>query len=231
MDHPNRLVAVILELRKSLLSLGLALLAATALHLLLAPYILAFLQSHLNQELAYFTVAEPFLARLKLALALAFFTLAPLFAYWFWRALANPFKLQGATFFWFVTATCLLFYAGALFCYFITLPFGTNFLLGFQSEQLKPVIAIGKFVSFVTLFVLAFGVIFELPIFMLFSARTGLIPRKSFESNRRYAILAISIIAALLTPTPDVVNMMLMAVPLYLLYEAGIMAMKLLRIA
>lgn len=231
MDHQNRLVAVILGLRKSLLSLGLALAAATAIHLLLAPYILAFLQSHLNQELAYFTVAEPFLARLKLALALAFFTLAPLFAYWFWRALAKPFKLQGATFFWFVLSTCLLFYAGAMFCYFITLPFGVNFLLGFQSEQLKPVIAIGKFVSFVTLFVLAFGVIFELPIFMLFSARTGLIPRKSFESNRRYAILAISIIAALLTPTPDVVNMMLMAVPLYLLYEAGIMAMKLLRIA
>ena len=64
---------------------------------------------------------------------------------------------------------------------------------------------------------------------MVFAARAGLISRQSFEKNRRYAILIISIVAALLTPTPDVVNMMLMGAPLYLLYELGIITLKLLR--
>jgi len=88
---------------------------------------------------------------------------------------------------------------------------------------------VGKFVTFVAIFLLGFGIIFELPIFMVFAARAGLISRQSFEKNRRYAILIISIVAALLTPTPDVVNMTLMGAPLYLLYELGIIALKILR--
>ena len=131
---------------------------------------------------------------------------------------------------WFVFFTCCLFYVGAVFCYLVTLPLGVKFLLSFQSEQLKPVISIGKFISFVTVFVFAFGIIFELPVFMIFSAKVGICPRKTFEKNRRYAILAISIVAALLTPTPDVVNMLLMGGPLYLLYETGIITLKLLKI-
>jgi sec-independent protein translocase protein TatC len=109
----------------------------------------------------------------------------------------------------------------------VTLPFGINFLLGFGSEQLRPVIAITRFVNFVTLFVLAFGAIFELPVFMVFLARVGVCPRRTFEKNRRYAILVIAIVAALLTPTPDVVNMLLMGGPLYLLYESGIIILRL----
>ena len=124
----------------------------------------------------------------------------------------------------------MLFYAGTLFCYFVTLPFGIKYLLGFGSEQLRPVISVSRFVNFVTLFVLGFGAIFELPVFMVFLARVGVCSRGFFERNRRYAILVITIVAAVLTPTPDVMNMMLMAVPLYLLYESGILILLLLRI-
>jgi sec-independent protein translocase protein TatC len=112
----------------------------------------------------------------------------------------------------------------------VTLPFGIKFLLGFGSEELKPVISIGRFVNFVTLFILAFGVIFELPIFMVFLAKVGISSRRFFSKHRRYAVLLIAIIAALLTPTPDVVNMLLMGGPLYLLYEAGILILLLMRI-
>lgn len=231
LQTPNRLALIINELRRSLLTLVLILAGATLCFYFLAPLALQLLQLHLRQELAFFTVAEPFLAHVKLALALAAFCLAPLFIYWFWRALAKPFQLHAGAVFWFMIFTCLLFYGGAAFCYFVTLPFGVDFLLGFQSAQLKPMIAVGKFVAFVTIFVLAFGLIFELPIFMVFAAKTGICPRRTFERNRRYAVLAISIIAALLTPTPDIVNMMLMGVPLYLLYEGGIVALKLLKIA
>lgn len=126
--------------------------------------------------------------------------------------------------------TCLLFYSGTLFCYYITLPFGIKFLLGFGSEELKPVISISRFVNFVTLFVLGFGAIFELPMFMVFMARVGVLSRKFFARNRRYALLMIAIVAALLTPTPDIVNMLLMGGPLYLLYEAGIVILLIMRI-
>ncbi|MCI5211902.1 MAG: preprotein translocase subunit TatC, partial [Candidatus Electrothrix sp. ATG2] len=158
------------------------------------------------------------------------YTLMPLLMSVLWKALGKPFDVTGKRLFWFVFATCFLFYSGSLFCYLITLPYGVAFLLGFQSENMKALISIGRFINFVTVFILAFGVIFELPVFMVFSAQVGLFSRQVFEKNRRFAVLGIAILAALLTPTPDVVNMALMGGPLYLLYEAGILVIRLLRI-
>jgi sec-independent protein translocase protein TatC len=229
LDTKN-LVIFINELRESFLHLGIVLAAGTFALYFLSPSILKILQEHLNQQLAFFRIAEPFIAHVKLAFLSCIFLLVPLLAAVFWRALASPFGLNARSRYWFVLFTCLLFYAGAAFSYLVTLPFGANFLLGFQSEQLQPVIAIGRFVNFVTLFILGFGIIFELPLFMVFAARVGICPRTSFERNRRYAVLAITIAAALLTPTPDVVNMALMAGPLYLLYELGIIIMRIMKI-
>ena len=226
----QQVMGFINEVRKYILGMLLAIAVVSAGFYLLAPTILTYFQNHLDQELAFFTVAEPFLAQVKLALITAIFILMPAIAYCVWQALAKPFKIPAASINWFILFTCILFYSGAWFCHSITLPFGVKFLLEFQSEQLKPVIAISRFVNFVAVFILAFGLIFELPIFMVFASRTGLIPRQAFENNRRYALLAISIVAALLTPTPDVVNMLLMGVPLYLLYELGIIVLKMLRI-
>lgn len=223
-------IGFINESRKYILGLLLAVFFVSVCFYFLSPVILTFFQNHLDQPLAFFTVAEPFLAHVKLSLITAIFTLMPLIAYTFWKALAGPFKISQRSLNWFIIFTCILFYSGAFFCYSITLPFGVKFLLEFQSAQLKPVISISKFVSFVAVFILAFGVIFELPIFMVFASKTGMVPRQTFEKNRRYAVLAISIVAALLTPTPDVVNMLLMGVPLYLLYELGIIILRLLKI-
>jgi sec-independent protein translocase protein TatC len=103
-------------------------------------------------------------------------------------------------------------------------------LLGFGSEELKPVISVGRFVNFITVFILAFGVIFELPILMVFTAKIGLVTRSFFSRHRKYALLLIAILAALLTPTPDIVNMLLMGGPLYILYEAGIVILMIMRI-
>ena len=225
-----QVVKAVNEVRKYILGLILSVTAVTAGLYFLAPEILRFFQNHLNQELAFFTVAEPFLAHVKLSLITAVFILMPGIVYCLWKAAAKPFKMSSATLTWFVLFTCILFYSGAFFCYSITLPFGVSFLLEFQSTELKPIISIGKFVTFVAVFILAFGIIFELPIIMVFTARAGLISRDTFQKNRRYAVLAISIVAALLTPTPDVVNMLLMGVPLYLLYEFGIIVIRLLKI-
>ena len=230
MELNANLIDFLSELRKSIRLLGAAIIAGTVGLYLLAPFLLLRLQGHLGQKLAFFTVAEPFLALVKLSFFTTLFVLMPGILYCVWHALGKPFQMSGKAVNWFILFTCLLFYCGAAFCYFITLPYGVQFLLGFQSEYLKPVISINKFVTFVAVFVLAFGVIFELPILMIFTAKVGILSRRAFEKQRRYAILIISIVAAVLTPTPDIVNMMLMGVPLYLLYELGILALKMLKL-
>lgn len=230
MEINSNLLLFLSELRKSIRLLGAAVIIGTALLYLLSSTVLSGLQNHLNQQLAFFTVAEPFLAHVRLSFFVALFVLMPGILYCLWMALGKPFKLEESTLAWFVFFTTVLFYLGAGFCYFITLPYGVKFLLGFQSTQLKPVISISRFVNFVTIFILAFGVIFELPIFMVFAAKVGICSRQTFEKHRRYAILIISILAAVLTPTPDIVNMLLMGGPLYLLYEVGILVLKMIKI-
>ena len=230
MEINDNLIIFLSELRKSIRLLGLSIILGTVGLYFISPIILQFLQAHLDQQLAFFTVAEPFLAHVKLSFFVTLFVLMPGIMYCLWMALGKPFKLTETTLTWFVIFTTILFYLGAAFCYTITLTYGVKFLLGFQSAKLKPVISINKFVNFVSIFILAFGVIFELPIFMVFTAKVGLISREVFAKNRKYAVLVISILAAVLTPTPDVFNMMLMGGPLYLLYEAGILVLRMMKI-
>ena len=230
MEINSNLIIFLSELRKSVRLLGAAIIIGTGLLYVLSSTVLTGLQNHLEQQLAFFAVAEPFLAHVKLSFFVTLFVLMPGILYCLWMALGKPFKLEESTLAWFVFFTTVLFYLGAGFCYFITLPYGVKFLLGFQSTQLKPVISISKFINFVTIFILAFGVIFELPIFMVFAAKVGICSRRTFEKHRRYSILIISILAALLTPTPDIVNMLLMGGPLYLLYEVGILVLKIMKL-
>jgi sec-independent protein translocase protein TatC len=223
-------IVIVTELRKTILTLALSICTATLAIFFLSPRLLHYVQEHLAEKLYFFSVSEPFLAHVKLSLFAAVYGLMPWAVTVFWRAMGKPFGVRRRDIFLFILFTCLLFYAGTLFCYFITLPLGIKFLLGFGSAELQPVISISRFINFTTIFILAFGVIFELPIFMVFLAKVGVCPRGFFERNRRYALLVIAVLAALLTPTPDIVNMLLMGGPLYLLYEAGIIILMLMRI-
>lgn len=223
-DRPP-IVVFLLELRKSIRNLVLFLALTTLTIFLLAPHLLQFVQHHLDTKLYFFTVAGPFIAHVTLAFFAALFFLMPWFSIVVWRALGKPFHVTGGHLFFFIFFTCLLFYCGATFCYFITLPFGIKFLLGFSSEELKPVISVSQFVNFFTIFIFAFGAIFELPIFMVFLSKVGIFKRSFYERNRRYALLIIALLSAILTPTPDIVNMAFMGGPLYLLYESGIVVL------
>lgn len=230
MELHNTLIIFFKEMRKNIRILGVSLFLCTGTIFFLTPRLLEFVQAHLAEKLYFFSVAGPFLAHVKLALFGAVYCLMPWLMLVFWKAFGKPFGVKGSRLVFFAFFTTLLFYCGTLFCYFVTLPLGIKFLLGFGSEELKPVISIGRFVNFTTLFILAFGIIFELPIFMVFLAQVGVCTRKFFEKSRRYAVLIIAILAAMLTPTPDVVNMSMMGGPLYLLYEAGIIILMIMRI-
>jgi sec-independent protein translocase protein TatC len=230
LEKKPALVIFIGELRRSIRALFITIILATALVFFLSPRLLELVQAHLAEKLYFFSVAGPFLAHVKLALFGSLYALMPWIITIVLRALGKPFQVSRTQLVLFSFFTCLLFYAGTIFCYFITLPFGINFLLGFGSEELKPVISVGRFVNFVTVFILAFGIIFELPILMVFSAKIGVVSRRFFSKHRKYAMLLIAIVAALLTPTPDIVNMLLMGGPLYILYEAGILILMIMRI-
>ncbi|WP_448873115.1 twin-arginine translocase subunit TatC [Desulfobulbus propionicus] len=229
MAQPLKSFAVfVLELRNSLKMLGVTIMATTVGLFFLSSRLLTVFQRHLDEQLYFFSVAGPFLAHVKMAFFGALYLLMPLCMYVLWKAVGKPFRVTGLRLAWFVAATSLLFYCGTAFCYLVTLPFGIQFLLSFQSEDLQAVISISRFVNFVVLFILGFGFVFELPVFMVFSAQVGMIPVSAFARNRRYAVLVIAILAAMLTPTPDLVNMGLMGGPLYLLYELGILLIHLL---
>ena len=114
-----------------------------------------------------------------------------------------------------------LFVAGLCFAFFAAIPVALKFLMGFASDYLRPMITVDNYISFVGSFALAFGVVFEMPLVLAFLAAIGIATPAFLIQKRRHAIIIILIISAILTP-PDVVSQIVMAVPLLVLYEIGI---------
>ncbi|HLA00974.1 MAG TPA: twin-arginine translocase subunit TatC, partial [Thermodesulfovibrionales bacterium] len=126
----------------------------------------------------------------------------------------------------FVFITTTFFIVGAAYCFFLVLPFAMGFLLTYKTESMIPMISVEKYVDFCLKFILAFGAIFELPIVIVFFTRMGFVSPKTLAKHRKYAILLAFVVAAILTPTPDVFNQTLMAVPIIVLYEIGILVSR-----
>lgn len=124
----------------------------------------------------------------------------------------------------FISTFCFL--GGAAFGYFVVFPPAFRFLISYSSEFLDPMPAVSEYFSLALRLLLAFGVIFELPVFMVFLAKLGIVDAPFLVKNRKYAFLLAFILAAIITPTPDVVNQLLMAGPLVVLYEISIMAVR-----
>jgi sec-independent protein translocase protein TatC len=114
------------------------------------------------------------------------------------------------------------FLGGAAFGYFVVSPVAFRFLVGYSTDYLRPMPAVAEYFSLALRLLIAFGTVFELPIFMVLLAKIGIIDVSFLNRHRKYAILISFVIAAIVTPTPDVVNQTLMAVPLVVLYEISI---------
>lgn len=181
----------------------------------------------LHIDLVAYGIPEAFFSILKLTFYASLFSTVPVIFYQVWKAFAPMFRLKElkSTLPIFLTAL-LLFYLGAFFCYFVTLPFGVQFLLGYQSAHIKPMISVGKYISFCAVFIFGFGLTFELPLILALLSYIKVVNGAFLTRNRRYAILLIAAIAAVVTPTPDIFNMGLMGVPLYLLFEVGVLLVK-----
>ena len=215
-------------LRKGLLQIIIAVVISGVIILPFSKELLRFLRdTSLKIDLVAFAIPEAFFSLLKLTLYASLFISVPVIFYHIWKAFAPLFRSRGLTSGSTVLITAiLLFYLGAFFCFFITLPFGVQFLLGYQSAHIKPMISAGKYVSFCTFFIFGFGLTFELPLILVLLSTLRVVNAAFLTRNRKYAILLTAVTAAVVTPTPDVFNLTLMGGPLYILFEIGVILVK-----
>jgi len=125
-----------------------------------------------------------------------------------------------------VIASTLLFLVGGGFCFWVVLPLALDFLIHFGEGRFINYITVGSYISFAGFLVLAFGLVFQLPVVAFFLGKFGIITSNFLAKGRRYAIVIILIVAGVLTPSPDIFTQLLMAVPLYILYEISIIIVK-----
>jgi len=191
-----------------------------------SDYIFQFIRKPLDMDLVFLAPAEAFFVYLKIAFYMAIVASIPMILYQAWEFIApglleSERRYTGA----FVVLGTVFFIIGASFCYFVVLPYGLKFLIGFGGEGLKPMISVGNYISFVFKIALAFGVIFEMPIVIVFLAKMGLVTPESLAKKRSYFIVGSFIVSAILTP-PDVFTQVIMAVPMLILFELSIIASR-----
>lgn len=210
------------ELRRRLLIAVLAFVAGMAVAFLFVETILNLLIRPVGQ-VVFLAPTEAFFVRVKVAALGGVLLGLPIILYQVWRFVSvglTPQERRSTIML--LPVSLLLFLGGGAFAFFAILPVGVRFLLGYQTESLVPMISIGAYTSFATAFVLAFGLVFQLPVVVLFLARIGVVTPATLARGRRYAILGIAMLSAVLTPGGDVVSMLLMGIPTYLLYEISI---------
>ena len=194
----------------------------------LYPYLLFIPREGKISELVFLGPAEAFWVHMKISLIAGIVATSPLIFMELWRFISPGLhKKEKRLAIPFVIITSGLFIFGTMFCFIIVLPFAMKFLLNFKTEHLMAMISVEKYVDFCLKFILAFGAIFELPVVIVALTRSGLVSVDTLAKNRKYAVLLAFVAAALLTPTPDAFNQTLMAVPIMVLYEGGILASRL----
>jgi sec-independent protein translocase protein TatC len=180
-----------------------------------------------GHTLVFLAVTEAFWVQMKVALFLGLFLAAPGILWQVWRFIepglhghekryALPFVIIGS----------LLFIVGGAFSLLVVTPSAVTFMLGYARPGLTPMISIESYVDFLLKFTLGFGAVFEVPLAITILARMGMVTPKQLAKNRKYAILGAFIAGAILTPTPDMINQSLMAGPIIVLYEIGIIAAR-----
>lgn len=170
--------------------------------------------------------AGGFFVPVKLAFFAAIFVSAPWLLYQVWSFVApGLYKREKKLAAPLLASAVVLFYAGCAFAYFIVLPSVFSFLTKFTPDVVQMTPDLGKYVDFVLVLFLAFGASFELPVALVILVLLGWVTPKQLSAWRGYAVVGIFVVAAVITP-PDVVSQLMLAVPMMLLYEAGIFASR-----
>ena len=229
MDH-------LIELRTRLIRSILALLLAFGVCLYFASDILGFLIRPLTAafppgqgRLIYTKLYEAFFVEIKVALFAGFFVSFPIIANQLWAFIApGLYAKEKRAFLPFLLMTPVLFIAGGALAYYVVMPTAFTWMLGFQGQKgglkVEALPSAGDYLGLVMQFILAFGFSFLLPVLLLLLNRAGIVSRKQLIAMRRYVIVAITAVAAVITP-PDVVSQLMLLVPLVLLFEGSLIIM------
>lgn len=170
----------------------------------------------------YTTLPEGFFTRMHIAFVAGVFVSSPVIFYQIWSFIApGLYEEEKKYIIPIAIMSALFFICGGAFCYFVVFPYAFSFFVSFATEEIVAMPKVSDYLSFVLKLILAFGIIFEMPLFAFFLARMGVVTAAMMRQARRYAILGIFIVAAILTP-PDVVSQLLMACPMLILYEISI---------
>ena len=227
MEQKFTLVQHLEELRKRIIICLIVVFVCGIFCFFYTDKILAILSNPVG-KLVFLKPTEAFLAKIKLSFYGGIFISMPVIIYQAWKFL-NPglIEIERRYFFWIMPFSYLLFLSGVLFAFFAVLPVGMKFLLGYGTENVTPMISVSSYISFVGIFLIAFGIVFQLPVVVLFLTKLGVVTPKWLSVNRKYAVLVIFILAGILTPGPDIFSQFLMAIPTLLLYEISILLSKL----
>jgi sec-independent protein translocase protein TatC len=230
----SSLLSHLLELRDRLLRAMIATLVIAMPCLYFANDIFTWLSAPLlaqmppGASLIATSVVAPFMTPFKLALLAAIFFAMPVILYQIWAFIAPGLYRHERRFALpLFVSSVILFYSGSAFAYFVVFPAVFRFFVMTTPDGVQMLTDITQYMDFAVLLFFAFGLAFEIPVATVLLVRTGLVKREALTKNRGYVLLAIFIIAAFLTP-PDPISQTMMALPMYALFEAGIIMARLL---
>lgn len=214
------------ELRGRILKSALAVVVISCLIYNFVDRIMPYLAKPVGR-LVFIAPQEAFFANIKIAFFAGLLLSSPIVLYQAWRFISLGLSEKERKYALIFGPLSFVFFSfGAAFGYGVIVPIGIKFLLGFASGLMAPMITVSSYISFVGMLTLVFGLIFQLPLVSLFLTKIGIVTPSALSGKRKHAVVSMFIAGAILTP-PDVVTQCLMAVPLLVLYEIGIIFSKL----
>lgn len=215
------------ELRRRILFCLIALTAVAILLFMKCGLLMALVTRPVRgvvERLIYISPTEAFASYIKVAFLGSLVLTFPLILYQLWAFLAPAFpeRLRRRLVVW-LSLSLVLFFAGIIFSYFVALPAALSFLLSFGRGAAIPLITLGRYISFFGALELAGGVVFQIPVALGLLSDMGLVTASDLKKKRPHAIVAIMVFAAIITPTQDIVNMLIFALPMLALFEVGIL--------
>lgn len=179
-----------------------------------------------ESNLIFTGLTEAFFTYLKVSLVAGIFLASPVIIYHVWAFIApGLYEEEKRLLIPVAIASAFFFVGGALFGYFVVFPFGFQYFLSFATDVIRPMPSVREYFSFSIKLLFAFGITFELPVFVFFLSRLGIVDHEMLKGFRKYAIVLTFALAAIITP-PDVLSQVMLAIPMILLYEAGIIVAR-----
>jgi len=225
-DKPMSILDHLEALRRVFIVSFVSVIPGAVLGWMIREQILALLVApvkRLNYDLVFITATEALTAYLKISVVAGIIFASPVIAYQFWKFVLPALHTHEKRYLiLFIPVSVLLFVGGIAFAYYSVFSYAVKFLLSFGGEGLAPMLSLSKYLSFTIWFLLPFGVIFEMPLVIVAMARMGVVTPGFLASKRKFAVLAVFAIAAVVTPTTDMITQGIMGGAMYLLYEISI---------